>query len=261
MSEVRTIPWDNGLVEEQADRPDGELAAAVFSPDRAYRYLLRRTWEPGTESMLFLMLNPSTADAQTDDQTIRRCAHYAHRQGFGGVSVANLCALRSTDPKALIDHPDPIGPLNWQILTTLAMRDPGRKVIAAWGVVHPTLRVVADQVADLFLERGHNLWRLGPLTINGFPRHPARIGNAAPIVIHRTGRTVQHPDPLAPLLEPGLQPCRAAGMCPRLVTAGVVYCCGPCGDGWEADPRHEAEHTETCDARWAERRHLAVSRG
>lgn len=261
MSEVRTHTWENGLVEEQADRPGGELAAAVFSPDRAYRYLLRRTWAPATEAMLFLMLNPSTANALDDDQTIRRCVHYAHRQNFGGVSVANLCALRSTDPRGLLAHPDPIGDLNWQVLTVLAMRDPGRMIVAAWGVVHPTLQVIADQVADLFLERGHNLWRLGEVTVNGFPRHPCRLGNDAPLNVWRTGRPVQHPDPLAVLNETALKPCDAAGMCPRLVTAGVAYCCGACGDGWEATPRYEADHTEACDARWAERRRLVVARG
>jgi hypothetical protein len=257
MAEVRELAWDNGLVEEQVDR-DGVFAAAVFSPDRAYRYLLRRTWQPDTEPMLFLMLNPSTADALTDDQTIRRCVHYARRQGYGGVSVANLCAWRATDPRALVDHPDPVGPLNWQVLTTLAMRDPGRIIVAAWGVVHPSLRIIADQVADLFLERGHNLWRLGALTVNGCPRHPARLGNDVPLVQHRTGRAVQPPDLLAPLTEASLKPCDAGGMCPRLVTFGVKFCCGPCANGWESTPRHEANHTEFCDQRWAERQHLAA---
>lgn len=260
MSEVRTFPWENGLIEDQVDRPDC-VAAAVFSPDRAYRYLLRRTWAPEVESLLFLMHNPSTADALDDDQTIRRCMHYARREGYGGVSVANLCALRATDPKVLPDHPDPVGELNWQMLTVLAMRDPGRMIVAAWGVVHPTLQVVADQVTDLFLERGHNLWRLGEVTVNGFPRHPCRQGNDAPLRVWRTGRAVQHPDPLAVLNETALGPCKAAGMCPRLVTRGTAYCCTPCADGWEATPRYEAEHTEACETRWAERRHLAASHG
>lgn len=54
--------------------------------------------------------------------------------------------------------------------------------------------------------------------------------------------------------EPELEPCTASGMCPRLVSKGIRYCCGPCGDGWEATPRYEpAAHTDTCDARWAQR--------
>ncbi len=57
-------------------------------------------------------------------------------------------------------------------------------------------------------------------------------------------------------LGPELVPCEAAGMCPRLVSKGIKYCCGPCGAGWEATPRFEPDHTGSCDTRWAERQHL-----
>ena len=78
---------------------------------RVYRYLLTRRW--GTvPAMVWIMLNPSTADAFAEDPTIRRCLIFAHREGCGGLTVVNLFALRSTDPKALTRHPDPVGPAN-----------------------------------------------------------------------------------------------------------------------------------------------------
>jgi hypothetical protein len=253
---VETRVWDNGLVEDHI-AAGGGVASAVFSPDRSYRYLLRRTWQPEVESLLFVMLNPSTADALTDDHTIRRCRHYARRHNYGGVSVANLFALRATDPKALLAADDPSGPANWQILTTLALRDPGRLIIAAWGEYDRRLGVFGEQATELFTERGHTLHRLGPPTVGGHPRHPARLANDAPLEVHAPGRAVIQPDPLAPLLAPGLHPCHAAGMCPRLVTSGSRYCCAACGDAWEATPRHEPHaHSEGCDARWAERKDL-----
>lgn len=261
LGEVRTIPWENGLEEERVIRA-GDVAAAVFSPDRAYRYLLRRTWEPLTESLLFVMLNPSTANALVDDHTIRRCTYYAKRHRYGGMSVVNLFALRATDPRQLLEHPDPAGPDNWRVLTTLAIRDPGRLVVAAWGAYDRRLGMFGDQVALLFTERGHTLHRLGTLTAAGYPRHPARLANDVELEVYRPGRPIVGPDPFAGLIVPdGLQPCHAAGMCPRLVSIGVRYCCGACGDGWEAVPRYEAEHTESCDARWAERQPSAVARG
>lgn len=248
---VLTRTWENGLVE---DYTPGGTAAAVFSADRVYRYLLRRTWEPALEPLLFIMLNPSTADAATDDQTIRRCVWYARRGEYGGLTVANLFGLRSTDPRALLTHPDPIGDDNLRVLTTLALRDPGRTIIAAWGAHDPRLHPNAELIEDLFTVRGHTLHRLGVATSDGHPRHPSRLANDVPIEVHRPGKAIVERDPLAELFVPhGLEPCRSAGMCPRLVTVGVRYCCGPCGDGWEATPRYEPDHTEACDARWAER--------
>src|SRR3954470_11499675 len=85
--------------------------SAAFSSCMTWRYRLTRYWGPG--SMLpFVMLNPSTADDEVDDPTIRRCMGFARREGLGGIVVANLYALRATYPKSLALHPDPDGPGN-----------------------------------------------------------------------------------------------------------------------------------------------------
>lgn len=258
---VETTTWENGLVEDRVPMLGGVAAAAVFSPDRRYRYLLRRTWQPEVEALLFVMLNPSVADALADDHTIRRCTYYARREGYGGLSVANLFAYRATDPAELLTVADPAGPDNWRILTTLALRDPGRLVVAAWGAYDRRLGIFGEQATALFTERGHTLHRLGEATTGGHPRHPARLANDVPLEVHAAGRPIVGPDPLAELTEAALKPCQAAGMCPRLVSAGSYHCCAECAAGWEATPRYEGEHTAACDARWAERRALVVDRG
>lgn len=85
--------------------PDGGAAIAG-----EYRYKLWRvTGAPGTSVALFVMLNPSTADATDDDPTIRRCIRFARDWGHARLLVANLYALRATDPRALSRHPDPVG--------------------------------------------------------------------------------------------------------------------------------------------------------
>lgn len=76
---------------------------AVLSPDRAYRYYLNRVWDDQRPLQCWVMLNPSTADETTDDATIQRCMARSALAGFGGISVVNLFALRSKDPKALYD--------------------------------------------------------------------------------------------------------------------------------------------------------------
>lgn len=74
---------------------------AVISECGKYRYELSRIWDDKKPKVLFLMLNPSTADANEDDPTIRRCIRFAKDWGYGGLMVGNLFAFRSTDPKNL----------------------------------------------------------------------------------------------------------------------------------------------------------------
>jgi len=156
---------------------------ADVSPDGVYRYSLGRRWcEPMPERLpvidLWVMLNPSTADADVDDRTIGRCMDFSRRWGADGLRVVNLFALRSTDPAALTRHPDPIGPKNDAVLELLARatRELGGRVICAWGA-HP-----------MAAERARIVRRvLGPTvclgtTKAGAPRHPLYVRADTPLV-------------------------------------------------------------------------------
>lgn len=104
---------------------------AIISDDHKYRYQLSRIWDEDKPKVLFIMLNPSTADSRIDDPTIRRVINFATSWGYGGVFVGNLYAFRSTDPKNLKTAEDPIGPDNIQhIQIMLGLTE---KVIYAWG--------------------------------------------------------------------------------------------------------------------------------
>lgn len=96
-----------------------------------YRYRLTRSWGPG-EHVVFVMLNPSTADAEVNDPTIRRCMAFAKSWGASGIVVVNLFALRATDPKQLLRHRDPVGPDGDLWLGRTVGREPGR-IVCAWG--------------------------------------------------------------------------------------------------------------------------------
>lgn len=143
-------------------------AGAQISPCGTYRYKLWRSWSlliPSDEA-LFVMLNPSTADGDQDDPTIRRCIGFAKAWGCEGLMVANLYALRSTDPSAIRHHPDPVGPLNDELLAEMVRH---RDIVCAWGANAPAERV-AEFVA-LVAENGGRLWSLAT-TKTGQPRHP-----------------------------------------------------------------------------------------
>lgn len=105
--------------------------SAEISPCGKYRYHLRREWDLDLPRVAFIMLNPSTADANDDDPTIRRCIGFAKAWGYGGLDVVNLYGYRATNPKELKNVPSPIGPHNDD--TLLAIVPYVDRVICAWG--------------------------------------------------------------------------------------------------------------------------------
>lgn len=152
-------------------------STAEISPCGLYRYRLTRTWDAAAPALLFVMLNPSTADASEDDPTIRRCLGFARRERAGGLVVANLFAFRATDPKALEDAADPIGPDNARWIET-CVRETSGPIVAAWGASVPKrldLLVHMRVVALLPLDRLRCLGR----TASGAPRHPLYLPASA----------------------------------------------------------------------------------
>lgn len=137
------------------------------SANGLYRYHLWRQWEAGP-SMTFIMLNPSTADADVDDPTIRRCMGFARREGFGGIEVINLYALRATRPVHLLDHPHPEGPRNREVWDLVLQHD--GPVVAAWGSSAPdgcpTSEALNDHPSEMLD------WLCLGRTSKGNPRHP-----------------------------------------------------------------------------------------
>lgn len=147
---------------------------AVLSEDEVYRYRLWRDLGLGTlqrrseGSVLWVMLNPSTADHMDDDPTIRRVIGFSKDLGFERLMVGNLFALRSTDPKVLKTHGSPVGPDNDQHL--VAMAKEADFVICAWGA-ETSAKARAADVVKLLHGEGCQTYCLGR-TKSGQPRHP-----------------------------------------------------------------------------------------
>lgn len=104
---------------------------ASISTCGTYRYSLSRSWDNSKPRVTFICLNPSTADATTDDPTLRKCIAYAKSWGHGGLLILNLFAYRSCEPAAMKNASDPIGPKNDKKLSQAAKN--GKIIIAAWG--------------------------------------------------------------------------------------------------------------------------------
>lgn len=151
--------------------------SAVLSADGLYRYVLCRAWGTGP-LVTWVMLNPSTADADTDDPTIRKVMGFSRSWGMGSCAVVNLFAWRATDPDELLTAPDPVGPQNSAAIEEWVGR--AHLVVAAWG--HRAEQVHgATPAAVIAGWAGTPLHHLG-LTNAGHPRHPGRIGYATPLV-------------------------------------------------------------------------------
>lgn len=163
------------------------IADAVVTPDRLYRYRLDRRWASGPR-ICWVMLNPSTADANKDDMTLRLVRGYSQRWGFGALIVVNLFALRATNPDELLKHSVEydMGPQNMAYVED-AMTE-AERVMAAWGTLPRSLsRMVVGRITAMAYDRGITLHALG-ITKDGSPRHPRFVKADVHPMIWREGR-------------------------------------------------------------------------
>lgn len=139
---------------------------ACFDATGAYRYLLWRQWQDGLPRLVFIMLNPSRADAEVNDPTIRRCIGYAQSWGYGSLEVVNLFALMATHPGLLGQAKDPVGAeCDEYILQAVKHAD---RVVLAWGNWG---KLYGRDQAVLNLLLPYPLYCLG-CNQSGQPRHP-----------------------------------------------------------------------------------------
>jgi hypothetical protein len=150
---------------------------AIFDSSGRYRYLLWREWDLDKPRLTFVMLNPSTADATTDDPTIARCISFAKKWKFGSLDVVNLFAYRATEPDVLKEAKDPVGPDNdWYLERSIAAAG---KVVIAWGN-----HGLHDDRHRLIVKkfRSRRFYCLG-ITKLGQPRHPLYVSSNSPAVL------------------------------------------------------------------------------
>jgi hypothetical protein len=139
---------------------------AVFDKRRQYRYLLWRTLDLRRPAVTFVMLNPSAADEQTNDPTIKRVIALSKAWGFGRVFVVNLFAYMTAEPLELKARRKPVGENNDDWIDFAAQQS--KHIVLAWGN-HGAHRLRAAEVLGrLEPER----CRVISVTAQGQPRHP-----------------------------------------------------------------------------------------
>lgn len=144
---------------------------AIFDETGCYRYWLGRRWQDVGDTVAFIMLNPSTADAMQDDPTLRACIQFAQRWEYAGLSVVNLFGYRTPHPNVLKMAADPVGLENDEYLMRAV--DEAEKVVLGWGNFGGWLerdRTVLDLI-KLHANKVYCLQR----NQSGQPRHPLYI--------------------------------------------------------------------------------------
>jgi hypothetical protein len=141
-----------------------ELSGALFDPTGQYRYTLWRCWQPQGKRVAFVMLNPSTADAESNDPTIRRCIGFAQSWGYGALEVVNLFSFRTPHPSQLALVADPVGAdCDAAILRAVERADCTVIAWGNWGVLHGRAAAVLA-----LIKQPHCLG----CNQSGQPRHP-----------------------------------------------------------------------------------------
>ena len=156
--------------------------SAIISDCGFYRYRLERFASPHATLTAVLMVNPSTADADQDDATIRKLRGFGERNQWGQIIVGNLFAYRATDVRDLGKVSDPVGPENDDhLMRLLAEAD---QVVCAWGPIRKQPKVWRNRYLDVLgLIHGTGL---DPLCIGepakcGHPKHPLMLSYSSPI--------------------------------------------------------------------------------
>lgn len=164
--------------------PETMHRAATISNCGKYRYVLRRWWNYDLPTVCFVMLNPSTADANDDDPTIRKCIGFARLWGCGGFDVVNLFAYRATDPAVLKSLPldAAVGAFNDHHIIECARRC--SMLVAAWGA-HAELHGRGRGVVEMLQSAGV-AGKCLDITKHGHPRHPLYVSYTTMLIPYIT---------------------------------------------------------------------------
>ena len=165
--------------------PFGECpsrGSAVISPCGVYRYRLERDGH-GLDKTAVIMVNPSTANAEQDDATIRKLLGFGKRNAWGRIIVGNLFAYRATDVRELAAADDPVGPENDAHLKCIIYSVP--RVIFAWGPTAKLPKRLRDrwrEVDAMVRSAQHQPYCIAGPAQDGQPRHPLMLAYHSPII-------------------------------------------------------------------------------
>jgi hypothetical protein len=160
------------------------------SPCNRFRFYLG---EPGTKTLLFIGVNPSTADITTDDQTIRKIKGFSSNYGFDGWGIINLAPQRATDPDNMdvLENKEATR-VNLEEIQHYTAQYGVSNVVFSWGNLIEKRDYLATMPAKFLQVLGNpKVYSLGELTQKGHPRHPLMVGYATQLYAFDTSKFLE----------------------------------------------------------------------
>ena len=160
----------------------GVRGDAVFSEDGRYRPLMRRWLGDAFPDryLLFIGMNPSTADAAVNDPTCAREWTFTQREGFDAMVKANVGDYRATDPKMLLQPGvEASSPANLPAIRQAAAG--AARVILCHGKLNKALAPAGRALVEALTQDGVPLWCFGT-NGDGSPKHPLYLRGDTAIV-------------------------------------------------------------------------------
>ena len=161
--------------------PAGMTGNAYFcGENNEYRPYLYRRWGDVLNDpnyVMFVGMNPSTADANSNDPTLTRMIGFASKWGYPACYVCNVLDYRATFPKELIGKPA-CSDENIRVILSIAKR--ADRVVVCYGVLPSNLHDVAMQTINQLRLHNIRMWCFGR-TLKGHPRHPLYLRSDTPL--------------------------------------------------------------------------------
>ena len=173
--DLELLTFEDALKAAQTPSDDYDIEKWLYAPNfySEYRYILGTR---GKNPLICIGINPSTAEPDNLDNTLKSVQRIAHGNGFDSFIMFNVYAQRATDPDAMERQCNPALHLeNLKAFRYVLSISETPTVWAAWGAIIEKRGYLSDCVRDMVAvgrEYGANWCCAGAISKKGHPHHP-----------------------------------------------------------------------------------------
>ena len=174
-AELELVTFQQALAAANTPSSDYDIHKWIYAPNfySEYRYILGTR---GKKPLICIGINPSTAQPDRLDNTLKSVERIALGNGFDSFIMFNVYAQRATNPDAMEKICNPLlHRENLEAFRYVLSISDTPAVWAAWGAVTEKRSYLADRLRDMLAvgqEYGAKWYCAGAITKKGHPHHP-----------------------------------------------------------------------------------------